>query len=126
MGKVQHFEVPFDDKDRALKFYQEIFGWKAIDMPEMKYVMVHTGPTDDQGMIQEKGVINGGMYQRSDQGEGPIIVITVVSIDDTLARIKSSGGQIVREKMTVGNMGYYAHIKDSEGNLIGVWENIPR
>ena len=26
-GRVVHFEIPFDDGDRARAFYQEAFGW---------------------------------------------------------------------------------------------------
>jgi predicted enzyme related to lactoylglutathione lyase len=26
-GRVVHFEVPFDDGDRARAFYQNAFGW---------------------------------------------------------------------------------------------------
>lgn len=26
-------------------------------------------------------------------------------------------------KMAVGDMGYYARVKDTEGNIIGVWED---
>jgi len=26
-GKVVHFEIPFDDAERARKFYSEAFGW---------------------------------------------------------------------------------------------------
>ncbi len=27
MDRVVHFEIPYDDADRAKKFYQGIFGW---------------------------------------------------------------------------------------------------
>jgi predicted enzyme related to lactoylglutathione lyase len=28
MGKVVHFEIPFDDKKRAMKFYADAFDWR--------------------------------------------------------------------------------------------------
>src|ERR671929_237299 len=34
MDKIVHFEIPFDDKKRAMKFYSEAFGWKLTDMAE--------------------------------------------------------------------------------------------
>jgi predicted enzyme related to lactoylglutathione lyase len=34
MDKVVHFEIPFDDKQRAMKFYATAFGWQLSDMPE--------------------------------------------------------------------------------------------
>jgi uncharacterized protein len=35
MDKVVHFEIPFDDKARAMKFYTEAFGWKLMDWAQM-------------------------------------------------------------------------------------------
>jgi predicted enzyme related to lactoylglutathione lyase len=34
MDKVVHFEIPFDDKQRAMQFYATAFGWQLSDMPE--------------------------------------------------------------------------------------------
>jgi predicted enzyme related to lactoylglutathione lyase len=124
MGKVTHFEIPADDTQRAVKFYEEIFGWHNVPMPQMSYTMVHTGPTDDQsGMVKENGFINGGIMERKDI-KSPVVVIEVKSIDETLTLAESKGSQVIRPKVKVGEMGYVAYITDSEGNTIGIWENI--
>ena len=34
-ARVVHFEVPFDDADRARSFYREVFDWQIQSMPEM-------------------------------------------------------------------------------------------
>ena len=44
-GRVVHFEIPFDDKERAHSFYSEVFGWNISEIPEMHYSIVTTGPT---------------------------------------------------------------------------------
>ncbi|HEV8088006.1 MAG TPA: VOC family protein, partial [Actinomycetota bacterium] len=31
MDKVVHFEITFDDQERAKKFYQSAFGWELYD-----------------------------------------------------------------------------------------------
>jgi len=121
-GRVVHFEVPFDDGDRARGFYKEIFGWQLQEMPEMKYTMVTSGPSGDSGPT-EAGFINGGMMARQGgPAQGPVIVIDVDSIDATLERIGSLGGSTVSGKMPVGDMGFAAYAKDYEGNVIGLWE----
>ena len=28
MGRVVHFEIPFDDADRARNFYRDVFDWQ--------------------------------------------------------------------------------------------------
>jgi uncharacterized protein len=121
--RVVHFEIPFDDADRALGFYREVFDWQIQSMPEMEYNMVSTGPTSDQGMPAEPGFIGGGMLQRQAPVNSPVITIAVDDIDATLVAIEKHGGASVGEKLTVGDMGFAAYFSDSEGNLMGLWQN---
>jgi predicted enzyme related to lactoylglutathione lyase len=123
-GRVVHFEVPFDDGDRARGFYKEVFGWQLVTMPEMGgYTLVMSGPSGDQGPT-ESGFINGGMLSREQAAtKGPVIVIDVDSIDACLEKIGGLGGSTVAGKTPVGDMGFAAYFTDSEGNVIGLWEN---
>ena len=123
-GRVVHFEIPFDDGDRARDFYQTAFGWDLMPMPEMGYTMVSTGPMGDQGP-SESGYIGGGMMQRSEAIQGPIITVDVDDIDATLATIEEHGGKTVTPRQAVGQMGFSAYFNDPEGNLIGLWQNAP-
>ena len=41
-GRVVHFEVPYDDADRARAFYSDVFGWAIQPMPEFDYDFVQT------------------------------------------------------------------------------------
>ena len=76
-GRVVHFEIPFDEGDRAGAFYQNVFGWSIVPMPEMDYTLVSTGPTTEQGPPSEPGFINGVLMQRTDGFHGPVIVVDV-------------------------------------------------
>ena len=121
-GRVVHFEIPFDDAERASAFYGDAFGWNLTPLPEMKYVLVTTGPSD-QGPPSEPGFINGGMMARGESpAPGPIVVIDVDSIERTLGTIEESGGSVVVPKEPVGDMGFAAYVTDPEGNVIGLWE----
>ncbi len=124
-GKVMHFEIPFDDGERAQSFYKDVFGWQVMAVPEMDYTMVMTGPTDPEKGPTDAGFINGGMFQRSEQfpGKGPTVVIDVPSVDDALRSVEAAGGKVASEKMQVGDMGFAGYFTDTEGNLIGVWES---
>jgi uncharacterized protein len=122
-GRVVHFEIPFDDADRARGFYAEVFGWKVQPIPELEYTSVSTGPTTDEGYSKEPGYINGGMFRRSaDPPRQPVVTIDVDSIDATLEQIEERGGKAVGSKLTVADMGFAAYFEDCEGNLIGLWE----
>lgn len=123
-ARVVHFEVPFDDADRARGFYRDVFGWQIHEMPDMGYNIVSTGPAGDDGMPSEPGFIGGGMLQRQDPVTKPVIVLQVDDIDATLKQVGSSGGSAVSEKSTVGEMGFAAYFTDSEGNLMGLWQSL--
>jgi len=119
MDKVVHFEIPFDNQERAEKFYSGIFGWKLQAIPEMHYVMAYTAKTDENHMVDEKGAINGGMFPRTTEVNSPTIVIGVASIDETIQKVVATGGKVVTPKSPIPN-GSYARIADCEGNVIGI------
>ncbi len=123
-GRVVHFEVPFDDGERARNFYRDVFGWQINEMPELQYTIVSTGPAGDDGMPNEPGYIGGGMFQRQGDIDRPVITVNVDSIEDALAMVDKHGGSAVGEKMAVADMGFAAYFKDSEGNLMGLWQTL--
>ncbi len=122
MNRVVHFEIPADNLARAKKFYSENFGWKLNQLgPEMgNYVLVHTGPSDEQGMPQDKAFINGGLMQRDPSAHSPVVVIAVDDADAAVDKVTKSGGKLVGEIMNIPNVGRYARVQDTEGNVIGV------
>lgn len=121
-GRVVHFEIPFDDGDRAQRFYKDAFGWQLQTMPGMGYTLVTSGPTGDTGPT-EPGFINGGMFSRRNAPAAwPLVVVDVDSIDDALRRIEELGGSTVLARRPVGDMGFSAYARDTEGNVVGLWE----
>lgn len=121
--KVVHFEIPVDDTKRAEDFYNEVFEWKINSIPDMGYTIVGTGPTNAEGMPQEPGFINGGMLKRQEPVKTPVITVEVEDIDAISPKIVEHGGQLLKEKVEVGDMGYSAYFKDTEGNILGLWQN---
>jgi uncharacterized protein len=130
MDPVVHFEVPFDDKERAKKFYSTVFEWRLMDWNEgeMDYTMAYSCEIDEanNNMPKEKARINGGMMPRSPLGESSVLVMNVKNLDETMEKITANGGSEVMPKTKMSGMGYYARAKDSEGNVIGVWEDIKK
>ena len=122
-GAVVHFEIPADDVERASSFYRDAFGWNITAMPEMQYTILGTTPTNDQGMPNDPGAINGGLFAREDDIPTPVITIDVDDIEAALTKVESLGGKTVRPGFAVGEMGFAAYFRDSEGNLMGLWQN---
>ncbi len=125
-GGVVHFEIPAEDEDRAGKFYSSAFGWEVSAMPEMSYAMIKTTPTDATGMPSVAGSINGGMFRREGDLKSPVVTVDVDDIDAALEKINSLGGSTVRPREEVGDMGWTAYFRDTEGNIVGLWQNAPR
>ena len=121
-GRVVHFEIPADDVERAEEFYKSTFGWNINSMPDMGYSMVSTTPTNEQGAPTDPGAINGGMMKREAPVSTPVITIDVDDIDKALETISTHGGSTVQPKKSVMDMGFSAYFKDSEGNLMGLWQ----
>ncbi|MFI5412443.1 MAG: VOC family protein [Candidatus Micrarchaeales archaeon] len=122
MDSIVHFEIPADDTERAKKFYKGVFGWQIDDMPEMNYTILRTAKIGKDMMPTEPGRINGGMMKRSKEIAHPVVTIAVDDIDATLKKLEKAGGKTVMGKQSIGGMGFTAYFKDSEGNVIGLWQ----
>jgi predicted enzyme related to lactoylglutathione lyase len=124
MPRVVHFEIHADDPQRAVTFYQDIFGWQINKWEgPQDYWLVTTGPENEPG-------INGAILRRPQpvNGDGVIAyvcTIDVPSVDDVTAQITAYGGTIVLPKMAVPQVGWLAYCKDSEGNIFGVLQSDP-
>mgnify|MGYP001369958248 CR=1 FL=1 len=126
MKPVTHFEIPFDDAERAKQFYSTVFNWKIGAVPDMQYHFVCTTESDEKtGMPLKPGAINGGMYKRCDvSSKHPVPVVMVPNTKEYVDKVTAAGGSLVGNIHQVGNMGIYAQVKDSEGNIIGLWETL--
>lgn len=126
MKKVVHFEIPTDDLERAKEFYS-IFDWQITDWPMPDGTVVTgartTAVNEETFQPLEPGAINGMLVPRDEVSTTPCVTINVPSIDDYMEKIKAAGGKLIKEKQTVENMGSYAYFSDTEGNLVGLWED---
>ncbi len=126
MKPVVHFEIPVDEHGRAKSFYTSVFDWQLHDMPveDDVYTFAITTPVDEDFQHTETGAINGGFIRRSPDLKSPVITIGVSSIDDIAEKIEAAGGLMVVPKGEVPDMGYYAYFQDTEGNIMGLWEEM--
>ena len=121
---VVHFELPADDLERAQTFYRDAFGWNVIPVPDMEYTLLGTATTtDDMGQPTAPGEINGGMFARTDDLTQPLITIAVDDIDAALTKVEQCGGKTLRGRQAVGDMGFTGYFSDSEGTVVGLWQN---
>ena len=119
MSRIVHFELPADNPDRAMNFYQKAFGWsfQKFEGP-IDYWLIKTGKADEPG-------IDGGLAPRQHDGHVPVSVIGVTNIDNAVKAIESAGGTIVAPKTAIPTVGYAAYFNDPEGNTMGVFQDDP-
>ena len=119
MSRVTHFDIPADDPERAIQFYEKAFNWKIEkwDGP-IEYWMITTGPEDQPG-------IDGGLARREDPETGIENMIDVQDLDVSVAKVEKNGGQVFRPRMAIPGVGWLAYIKDTEGNVFGLMQRDP-
>ena len=119
MPRVVHFEINADDPERAVKFYQEVFGWKIKKWEgPMDYWLATTGPDDQPG-------INGGIMKRTHPQASTQNTVDVPSVDEFTKKVTERGGKVVVPKMPVPGVGYMAYCADTEGNVFGIMQEDP-
>jgi predicted enzyme related to lactoylglutathione lyase len=121
-GDWCHIETLTADTERAKRFYGDVFGWKFEDIPGADYVNVKTSEDGIEGGI-------GGLAQATATAppstSGVFVYLLAPDMDATLAAIERAGGEVVIPKTDVFGMGEFAHFRDPDGNLIGLWRDEP-
>jgi len=119
MSRVVHFELPTDDPERAMTFYEKVFGWKFNRWEgPMEYWLISTGSEDEPG-------IDGGLARRMDPSTGTENTVGVASVDEAVSSIEANGGKILRPKSAIPGVGWLAYCQDTEGNRFGIMQDDP-
>ncbi len=129
MNSVVHFEMPFDDRERMVKFYRQAFGWRTqlLGQEMGNYVLATTTETDD-GRPKTPGTINGGFYQRRADwpAQHPSVVIAVEDVNQAMKKVGAAGGKVLGEPMEIPGVGQYVSFEDTEGNRVAMLQPLPR
>lgn len=115
VSRVIHFEIPIDDPDRAGRFYSDAFGLTVSKWGPVDYWALTTGAPPGPGA-------EGALTPRSEAPEGVLVYISVDSIDEALNRVDAAGGERHTEKAPIPGFGWMAKFRDTEGNLVGLFE----
>lgn len=114
---VSYFEIPVTDMDRAVAFYEAVFGWslerQSIDGYDMALM-----PFDPDSPGATGALAKGDVYVPTTNG--PIVYFRVANIDAALARAVAAGGAVLYPRKDVGAFGSVAEFGDSEGNRIAL------
>ena len=130
MNPVVHFEMPYENPDRVLKFYAQVFGWQmqklGKDMGD--YVTAGTTESDENGMVKRPGAINGGFFPKKPDwpAQYPSVVIAVDDIKEAIRKVSDAGGKVLGEPMEIPGIGQYVSFTDTEGNRVSILQPTKR
>jgi predicted enzyme related to lactoylglutathione lyase len=113
-------EVPVLDLDRALAFYQTVFGLQTSEVGDDGTRRTTTLVNTSEG---RPGLSLNQTANFMPSRHGPLVYLDAGgAIDSHLERIPAAGGKIVDGKTSMGtDMGYYAIFEDSEGNQFALY-----
>jgi predicted enzyme related to lactoylglutathione lyase len=113
-AKVVHIEIPADDTTRGRKFWSELFGVEFQS---------YDGPTEYHMFQNDDEQSGGGMMPRQEGQEGIVVYFNTDDMDATLEKVRELGGSVEAEKMPVPGMGWFAPVRDPEGNRFSFWQS---
>jgi len=118
MNPVTWFEIYTTDLERAKTFYEAVFGKVLSPEPTDGSFKAYRFPGTMPGAGAMGALMHHPMRTPSRQGNMIYFHCDNCSIRSQLA--KENGGQIHREKWSIGKDGFIAIIEDTEGNVIGL------
>jgi predicted enzyme related to lactoylglutathione lyase len=115
---ISWFEIPVRDLDRAQRFYESVLD-RTLQRETMGAERLAIFPAAE-GRIQ--GCINIGPTPIAPSSTGTRVYLDASpSIDAALSRVADAGGKVVTRKTALpAGMGYWAHMADTEGNVVGL------
>lgn len=109
---ICHIEWSSTDLERTRAFLSGLFDWKFKPFG------------DDYLTFDTPGGLSGGIMKvdKVQAGESPYIYIEVDEIEPYLERAKELGGGVAVPKTEISAVGWFAHLTDPDGNIVGIFK----
>jgi predicted enzyme related to lactoylglutathione lyase len=111
---ISYLRIPARDVRQSAEFYRAVFAWKVSSDPD------HPSFEDGSGHV-----IGHWIKDLQVVGEAGVVpYIYVDRIKETLEKIQSNGGDVVRAPYPEGEL-WVATFRDPAGNVLGIWQSGP-
>lgn len=111
---VSHVEWCCRDIEKTAAFLRGLFGWEFKPFAN-NYLLCTPAQGPAVGLLRA---------ERMTQGDNCLVFVTVNDIDGYLSRATTLGGQVHVAKTAIPDYGWYAQIKDADGNIVGLFETL--
>lgn len=108
-------DLGVDSVDKAAAFYGALFGWE-----------IERGGEEVGGYsmakVDGKNVVGLGAKQSPEQPSSWTTYLATDDLEETVAKIKGAGGQVLMDAMDVMDVGRMAIAADAGGAVFGLWQ----
>jgi predicted enzyme related to lactoylglutathione lyase len=107
---ICHVEWGSTNLERTQVFYGGLFDWKFM-------------PFGDEYMVFQAPEHTGGGFAKMKEvkaGGSPLVYVQVDEIEPYLEKAKALGGHVEAPKSEIPTIGWFAHLKDPDGNIVGL------
>lgn len=115
---VAHFSINSDVPERAMRFYEAVFGWKFNAWGPPGFFMIDMPPATMP--------LRGSLQKRPEGRVAPLtgfeITVSVPDAQAAVAAVEANGGEIVMPLCTLPGIGQLFYFKDTEGNMVGAMQ----
>lgn len=117
------FEIPVNDMDRAVAFYEAVFQFKIHVQTFGKELMGWFPGSEDQSAPNAGGslIYNPEYYKPSPHGVIVYFASRKNDVNDELSRVEAAGGKVIVPKTQINEeIGFMGAFIDTEGNRIAL------
>jgi len=120
-ANLASFAIHVDDTDRAVAFYEAVFGWVFESWGPPGFYLIHTGDEASPGVL---GLMHKRHQPRTGTGlNGFECTFSVDDVDAIAAAVEANGGRITMQKAVIPTVGTLIRFDDTEGNDVGAMKH---
>ncbi len=115
---IRWFEIPTRDLDRATRFYEQVLDRK-LRREVFGGTPIAIFPGDGPEAVA--GCLLSDARRQPSAGAGILVYLDASpDLDACLGRLADAGGAVVLPRTDIGEPGFIAIVRDSEGNHVGL------
>ncbi len=113
---ITWFDIPAEDINRAVSFYNKVLG---SDLQVMDFNGINMAMFSEDKAITSGAIVQSDFNSPSETGS--TVYFWVDDLDGTISKVEGAGGVVLQSKTKISDEhGFYGLIKDSEGNRVGL------
>ena len=117
---VGWFEIPVEDMNRAIKFYEAVFEVR-LQLQDLNELAMAIFPFAEGKSGSWGALVKHPEFYRTSPTHGPLLYFSSRDVQEEVSRIEKAGGKVLQPKKLISEgVGYMALFLDTEGNRIAL------